>query len=123
MRISICCCVGNASTLSDGAAATVLMTEDAMKQYGAKPLAPLLAGDTVAVQDHSTNGKPGKWLKSGVVLEVLPHDAYLVKIHGSRALTTRNRRFLRKVVPFQPALPVSSMESKVVPFRPTGCKA
>eukprot|EP00088_Acartia_fossae_P012875 TRINITY_DN16663_c0_g1_i5.p1 TRINITY_DN16663_c0_g1~~TRINITY_DN16663_c0_g1_i5.p1 ORF type:complete len:415 (-),score=122.62 TRINITY_DN16663_c0_g1_i5:383-1627(-) len=30
---------GNASTLSDGAAATILMTEDAAKKYGATPLA------------------------------------------------------------------------------------
>ena len=47
-------------------------------QHGAKPLPPLQEGDTVPVQDVSVNGKPGKWLKSGVVLEVLPHEAYLV---------------------------------------------
>merc|ERR1711962_10573 len=33
---------GNASTLSDGAAATVLMTEEALKEYGATPLARIL---------------------------------------------------------------------------------
>ena len=52
--------------------------------------------------------------------EVLPHEAYLVKVHGSRALTTRNRRLLRKVVPFKPALPVSTMETQVVISQPTG---
>ena len=74
----------------------------------------------VTIQDVSVNWKPGKWLKSGVVLEVLLHEAYLVKVHGSRALTTRNRRFLRKVVPFKPALPVSTMETQVVVPPPTG---
>jgi len=33
---------GNASTLSDGAAATILMTEDAVKKYGATPLARIV---------------------------------------------------------------------------------
>jgi acetyl-CoA C-acetyltransferase len=33
---------GNASTLSDGAAATILMTEEAMKKYGATPLARIV---------------------------------------------------------------------------------
>jgi len=33
---------GNASTLSDGAAATVLMTEEALKEYGATPLARIV---------------------------------------------------------------------------------
>ena len=33
---------GNASTLSDGAAATVLMTEEALKKYGGTPLARII---------------------------------------------------------------------------------
>ena len=72
----------------------------------------------VAVQDQSqSNGNPGRWTKSGIVVETLPHEAYMVKIHGSRQLTQRNRRFLRKLKPFTPAVPVTQEEvsmSKVV---------
>ena len=84
-------------------------------QHGAKPLPPLSCGDTVAVQDLTDKGKPGRWTKSGTIVEVLPHDAYLVKVHGSRALTKRNRRFLRKLTPFHPASPVLPGESYAVP--------
>ena len=87
-------------------------------KHGARPLPPLAIGDMVAVQDQSqSNGKPGRWTKSGIVVETLPHEAYMVKIHGSRQLTQRNRRFLRKLTPFTPAVPVTQEEvamSKVV---------
>ena len=66
----------------------------------------------VAVQDQATNnGKPGRWTKSGQVVEVLPYDSYMVKIHGSRAATQRNRRFLRKISPFSPIIPVTVEET------------
>ena len=84
-------------------------------QHGSKPLPTLRSGDTVAVQDLTNKGQPGRWTKSGTIVEVLPHDAYLVKVHGSRALTKRNRRFLRKLTPFTPASPVSPGESFAVP--------
>ena len=84
-------------------------------QHGAKPLPTLQSGDTVAVQDLTKKGQPGRWTKSGTIVEVLPHEAYLVKVHGSRALTKRNRRFLRKLTPFTPASPLSPGESYVVP--------
>ena len=78
-------------------------------QHGARVLPPLSCGDTVVLQDLQTNdGKPGRWTKSGEVVEVLPYDAYLVRVHGSRAVTQRNRRFLRKMKPFSPALPFTS---------------
>ena len=73
---------------------------------GSKHLPPLSCGDTVAVQDQSDHNKPGKWTKSGRVVEVQPFDSYLVLIHGSRDPTKRNRKFLRKIQPFTPALPV-----------------
>ena len=80
-------------------------------KHGARALPPLAIGDTVAVQDQSqSNGKPGRWDESAVVVEILPHQAYMVKIHGSRQLTQRNRRFLRKVIPFTPAVPVTQEE-------------
>ena len=91
--------------------------EDWLK-HGARALIPLVNGDTVAVQDQTqSNGKPGRWNKSGVVVETLPHDSYMVKIHGSRQLTQRNRRFLKKMTPFKPVNPVTEEElagSKIV---------
>ena len=81
-------------------------------KHGAKSLPPLSCGDCVAVQDQKTNnGKPGRWTKSGEVVEVLPHDSYMVRIHGSRAPTQRNRRFLRKITPFSPIIPVTVEET------------
>ena len=87
-------------------------------KHGARALPPLAIGDMVAVQDQSqSNGKPGRWDKSAIVVEILPHEAYMVKIHGSRQATQRNRRFLRKLSPFTPAVPVTQEEvsrSKIV---------
>ena len=40
-----------------------------------------------------------KWDRSGLVVEVLPHNKYLIKIDGSGRLTARNRRFLRLYKP------------------------
>ncbi len=42
---------------------------------------------------------PNKWDKSGVVVETKDNDQYVVKVAGSRRLTLRNRRFLRKYEP------------------------
>ena len=74
-------------------------------QFGAKPLQPLSIGDTVVVQDQSNPLKPGKWTKTGTVVEILPHHSYMVIIHGSREPTQRNRKFLRKITPFHPMIP------------------
>ena len=80
-------------------------------RHGSRPLPPLAQGATVVIQDQqANNGKAGRWTKSGEVIEILPHDSYLVKVHGSRAVTKRNRQFLRKITPFQPAIPVSEEE-------------
>ena len=45
---------------------------------------------------------PRRWEKRGVVVEVLTHDQYQVRVEGSRKLTLRNRRYLRKYTRFQP---------------------
>ena len=81
---------------------------------GSKKLEALVCGDTVVVQNQAAKkmGKPGKWTKTGEVVEVLPFDSYLVLLHGSRAPTQRNRRFLKKITPllsqFPKALPPPS---------------
>ena len=79
-------------------------------------LPPLNLGDTVAIQDQAANnGKAGRWNKSGIVIEILPHDSYLVKVHGNRSVTQRNRRFLRKLNPFKPVNPVEELHHPATP--------
>ena len=48
---------------------------------------------------NQTGTKPRQWGKSGKVLEVLPHDSFLISIDGSYNVTKRNRKFLRKFTP------------------------
>ena len=69
-------------------------------QHGTKQLPPLAIGDHVMIQDQAAPKQPGKWTKTGKVVEDQGFDSYLVKVDGSNKVTKRNRRFLRKVVPF-----------------------
>ena len=87
-------------------------------ELDSKHLGDLEVGQEVAIQDPPAGGKAGRWAKSGTVVEKLPHDAYQVRVHGSRALTKRNRCYLRKIIPFIPEerlIPVSSPAAKSVP--------
>ena len=59
-------------------------------------LQPLQVGDPVAVQNQTGN-HPSRWDKTGFVVETLPHRQYRIRIDGSRRLTLRNRRFIRKI--------------------------
>ena len=54
----------------------------------ARTLPPLKVGDDIMVQNQRGN-YPRHWDKRGVVVEVLPHDQYQVKVEGSRKLTLR----------------------------------
>ena len=54
-------------------------------------------GDTVAVQNQ-TGRFPNKWDKTGTVVENQKYDKVLVKLDGSGRLTTRNRRFVKKII-------------------------
>ena len=58
-------------------------------------LPPLSIGDTVLVQNQLGNS-PRRWDRRGVVVEVLPHRQYRVMMDGSRRISLRNRKFLRK---------------------------
>lgn len=64
-----------------------------------KNLPPLAPGDHVYVQNQRGNN-PRRWERTGVVVEVKTHDQYTVKIDGSGRVTLRNRKFLRKFLPF-----------------------
>ena len=69
----------------------------------AHPLHPLTVGTVVQIQNQAGNS-PNKWDKSGAVTEVLPFDAYLIRVDGSGRVTKRNRKFLRPIVPYSSVL-------------------
>ena len=72
-----------------------------------RKLKELCIGDNVHIQDQQGT-TPHKWSKSGVIVDSLPFNSYLVKVDGSSRLTKRNRQFLRKFVPFQTSSNASS---------------
>uniref|UniRef100_A0A7M5XGD0 Uncharacterized protein n=1 Tax=Clytia hemisphaerica TaxID=252671 RepID=A0A7M5XGD0_9CNID len=83
-----------------------------------RQLRPLLVGDYVLVQNQHGN-HPTKWDRSGVVVEVKDHDQYVVKVDGSRRVTLRNRRFLRKFTPITSTIarPTTPMRVDNPPLR------
>ena len=68
-------------------------------------------GDSVRVQNQSGN-HPNKWDKTGIVVEIGDNDKYIVRIDGSRRLTLRNRRYLRKM---KQMLPDSHINQPAIP--------
>ena len=68
-------------------------------EYGSKSLAPLEIHDTVQVQNQVGN-HPSRWDITGTIVEAKGYDQYVVKIHGSGRLTVRNRKFLKKIMPY-----------------------
>lgn len=84
---------------------------------GSRKLPPLKLGDKVMVQDQSTH-KPGRWTKTGTVVEVQEYDSYLVKIDGSNTVTKRNRKFLRKVVTYNEVMngPAPDVSTATLPM-------
>ena len=66
-------------------------------EIGSHALKPLQIGDTVRIQNQSGN-HPTKWDKTGTVVQIGDNDQYIVMVDGSRRLTLRNRRYLRKMV-------------------------
>ena len=63
-----------------------------------RSLGPLVVGDCVHVQNQA-GSRPKKWSNTGRVVKVLPHRQYGIMIDGSRRVTLRNRKFLRKIKP------------------------
>ena len=86
--------------------ARFMKTSEVLNRH-ARNLKQLCVGDRCFVQNQ-TGPNPNRWDRTGIVLEVHPHDQYTVKVDGSGRLTTRNRKFLRY---FQPA----SMEIQPAP--------
>ena len=67
-----------------------------------KILPQLKVGDHVRVQNQVGNN-PRRWDRTGIVVEVRQFDQYAIRIHGSGRVTLRNRKFLRKYVPYSPS--------------------
>ena len=65
-----------------------------------KDLPELQIGAQVRVQNQSGN-KPKRWDRTGLVVDVLPHQQYKVRMDGSGDVSLRNRRFLRQITPIQ----------------------
>ena len=61
-------------------------------------LQPLAMNTKVLIQNQMGKA-PLRWDKTGVVVEILPFDQYVVKVNGSNRLTKRNRKFLRAYIP------------------------
>ena len=51
---------------------------------------------------NQTGNHPRRWDRRGRVVRVLGYDQYQVMVSGSRRVTLRNRRYLRKFKAFQP---------------------
>merc|ERR1712237_103620 len=71
----------------------------AMKQSydkGSKALPPLAVGDRVRVQNRTTI-RTTRWDKTGIITATLGDRKYEVMMDGSRRITTRNRRHLRRI--------------------------
>jgi hypothetical protein len=86
--------------------------EKLLKEH-TKELPCLKQGDLVSLQNqHGPRAK--KWDKTGLVVEVLPHQQYRVKVHGSGRITLRNRQYLRKISPIQ-----STFSTPTTPLLPT----
>ena len=83
-----------------------------------RDLKPLSVGDNVLVQNLLGNN-PKRWDKRGVILEVLPHRQYKVKMDGSRRISLRNRKHLRKFEPLisekRFELPIQDLSDKSLP--------
>ena len=65
-----------------------------------KELKPLDIGDNVYLQNLSGNN-PLRWETTGVVVETKPHSQYAIRVDGSGRITLRNRKHLRKFIPFE----------------------
>ena len=95
-------------------------TQERMSR-GTRELPALHIGDHVFIQDQHGN-TPKQWNKTGVVVEVGPYDSYQVSVDGSRLVTKRNRKYLRKFLPVStsstatpPPAPVQQSSDPMVP--------
>ena len=79
-----------------------------------RELPELPIGSLVRVQNQSGN-KPKRWDRTGLVVDVLPHQQYKVRMDGSGDVSLRNRRFLRQITPIQTLISQGSAVSPASP--------
>ena len=82
---------------------------------GTRDLPPLSPGDHVFIQDQHGN-TPKQWSKTGVVIEAGPYHSYHVSVDGSRTITKRNRKYLRKFTPTPVSPPVTKPPMSPMPL-------
>ena len=82
---------------------------------GTRDLPPLSPGDHVFIQDQHGN-TPKQWNKTGVVIEAGPYHSYHVSVDGSRTITKRNRKYLRKFTPTPVSPPVTKPPMSPMPL-------
>ena len=63
-----------------------------------RPLRELEVGDFIQMQNQDGH-YPRRWTKTGRVVEKCGNRKYQIRVDGSNRVTTRNRRFLRKIYP------------------------
>ena len=86
-----------ADTRADAYAKRIMEKATDLSRH-ARRLHPLKSGQQVLIQDQDKASKTYKqWNRTGVVIEVLAHDAYQIRVDGSRHVTKRNRQYLRPV--------------------------
>ena len=61
-------------------------------------LVPLEIGDSVIIQNQS-GARPKQWDRTGIVADVNKHRQYKILVDGSRRVTLRNRKFVKKILP------------------------
>ena len=72
--------------------------DDKRWSHNTRDLDALPIGTPVSIQNQTGN-HPNKWDKTGIILENQPHSKVVIRVDGSRRITTRNRRFVRQLNP------------------------
>ena len=50
--------------------------------------------ETPVVIQNQTGRYPTKWDKTGVIVEIKPHEQLVIKVDGGRRVTPRKRRYI-----------------------------
>ena len=82
----------------DRALARRLEMDGSRLERNTRQLKEIPVGTAVSIQNQTGRHKT-KWDKTGIVVENQPFNKVLVRVDGSRRVTTRNRRFVRVILP------------------------
>ena len=88
------------------------VTRSAPQEVNRRELPTLAIGDNVQIRNQHGN-RSKRWYTTGIVTEVLPNRKYTVVKDGSRRVTHRNRRFLRKISPLCRNAPEVPLEDPI----------